>query len=146
MSPRTALVAALGVGAAAVAGAAAAARHEPTLNTITVVSSDPPNFSVVSLSSRALSLHLRVTSKSDIGAGSVVVSLHESGGPAPCVTLWAPHPGIRAGRPQEVVVDRVLVVTCPAPFATQGAQATVRGPGETDVFSAPLSLGYGFSP
>jgi hypothetical protein len=63
-----------------------------------------------------------------------------------CVTLWAAHPGIAADVPFDVAVERVLFVQCTPPFSTQQALATVRGPGEADVFGDDLPLAYSFVP
>ena len=147
LSPRTALVAALLVGGGAVAVAKAVAdKPLETVEKIEVLGSSPPPGSTLSVRSLALAVRVRVTTKADVAAGSVIVDLRSPGQPIGCVTLRTTHPGLLAGRPLELTVDQLVFVQCPAPFATDQAEVVVRGPGETDVVSDRFPLPYSFVP
>jgi hypothetical protein len=147
LSPRTSLLAALGVGAAAATTVLLVSNDSgtPTYE-IELVGSNPPAGSTISLTSVAVSVRLRINSQQDVDPGSVVIDFRPPSSVAGCVTLWAAHPGLRRDQSLDVTVDRVLFVTCTTPFTVTETQATLRGPGEADLFSTTLPLAYSFVP
>jgi hypothetical protein len=146
ISPRTAVVAALGVGAAA-AGAALVLTDKPeAVNRVELLGSTPASGATISYGSLALSIRVRVTSASDLGAGGVLIDVGPIGRAGGCVVMYAPHQGLTAGRALEVTVDRVVFVDCVPPFTATHVTAVVNGPNIVDTFGNPLPLSYSFVP
>jgi hypothetical protein len=145
MGARTSLAVSLGVGAAA--AAVALATYEPgeePRSTIELVAFEPAPGIPVSVAAPRLAMRLRLASQQDVGPGSVVVYLRPNF--FTCVTLRAPHPGIRADTPIDVTVDQVESVTCPAPFQVPVARVEVRTPDNRTAFGRELPVQFDFVP
>lgn len=146
-SPRTSALAALAVGGVVAGVAVAAAKSSPPHSSVELVASSPPNGSVISMSSFALSVRVRLRSTRDIGPGEVVLGLRPSDFAGWCVSLFGSHPGLSADDAVDVTLDRLFPFQpCTPPFTTQQARVDVRGPSTNDEFGSELPLSYSFVP
>jgi hypothetical protein len=147
MSLTAALLGAGVVGAGVVAvGLAVAKPTNANLGAVTLLDSNPPPGSTISLNGGSLMVNLRLITTRDVWPGPLILTLEGSQGPGspyPCVSLSsAPLPGFAAGSPQNVSVSGLSSSSCPAPFTVREGRLVL--PGKQGSFVLGVAANYYF--
>jgi hypothetical protein len=147
LGPTVSLLAGLGVTAAAVAvGMKSGDSPATSAFSVAFVGSDPGEGSEISLRAFNLALRFHVVPDVDIPSGSVDVSLRPAFSRLSCLDMSAPFSGLSASRGAVVTVERVVLVSCQAPFSLDEVQVRVRGPQQGNLFAASFRVSFRVTP